>query len=144
MFYNKSINLALISLKTAIALDFINKLNSYKLYNFTPVEIDFEYILPRINEMSGVWVSDLRRVNVKTIGFFGHHVNKSKEFEEISKEGNVSAVIIAYTNFKTREEHKIGISKKGTVTLYDTFNQLEDELEIIMALYNDIIKKPAT
>ena len=143
LFYNRDLRLALLSVKSKIGLDFIDNLNKYKRHELVPIEIDFEYILPRITEMTGVWISKINHTNLKTAGYFGHHVNKSKEFEDAVKEGTVSSAQIKYISPLTQEEHTIGISKKGTITLYDTFNQIEDELEIVLSVYNNIIKKPA-
>ena len=94
--------------------------------------------------MTGVWVSKLNHANLKSAGYFGYHVNKSKEVEEAIKDGVLSSVQIKYIYPSTNEEHTILISKKGTITLYDAYNQIEDELDIVMSVYNEIIKKSAT
>lgn len=142
MFYNKNSKLIIISLKSDIALDFIKNLNQHRFFDLSPIKIDFKAIAPYITEMSGVWVSGLNRTHVKTVGYFGPYVNKSEEFIEASREGEVSSVQMQYVYPKTGEEHTINISQKGTITLYDNFERIEDELDIIISVYNNIIKLP--
>src|SRR5690606_10151826 len=143
LFYNPKIKIALMSVNSKIGLDFIQKLNNFNHHELNPIEVDFNYILPKITEMTGVWVSRINHANLKSAGYFGHHVDKSKEVEEAIKDGVLSSVLIKYISPTTKEEHTILISKKGTITLYDTYNQIEDELDLVMSVYNDIIKKPA-
>jgi hypothetical protein len=142
LYYNSNVKIALLSVGSKYGLDFIEKLNDYKHHEMTPIEVDFDYIRPKITEMSGVWVK-INQANLKSAGFFGYHVNKSKEVEEAIKDGVLSSVLIKYIIPSTKEEHSILISKKGTIVLFDTYNQIEDELDIVMSVYNDIIKKPA-
>lgn len=143
LYYSSNANLSIISLNTAIAKDFIKHLNESKEFDLNPVEVDFDYIAPLVSEMSGVWVSDLKRMHVKTAAYFGSYVNKSEEFIEAAKEGVVSSVQMKFIHPNTNEEHTIGISKQGTVTLYDSFERIEDELELVFIIFNELIKKPA-
>ncbi len=142
LFYSKGDKLAIIALKTDIALDYINALNQNGPYKMKPIEIDFKYIAPRITEMSGVWISGLNKKHVKTKGLFGDNVNKSEEFLEASQEGKVSSVQIKFVS-SSREEYSIGISKRGSITLYDKFALIEDELGVVKEVYDQLLKKPA-
>jgi hypothetical protein len=139
MYYCSNSSLALVQTKTEISLDFIKQLNDKGYYKLLPTEINFKAMAPFITEMSGVWISNLKRTHVKTAGFFGPHVNRSEEFKEAAGEGEVSSIQMNYLSPFSGEEHTIGISQKGSVVLYDRFQTITDELDLIINIYETLI-----
>lgn len=142
LFYDSQESLAVVSAKTDISIDYVKILSEYAPFKMEPIKVDFEKIAPLINEMSGVWVSGLKRMHLKTAGFFGPYVNKSNEFIEAAKEGDVSSIQMQYVSPRTDAEHTIGISQKGSIILYDSFKSIEDEIEMVQSIYFNIIKNP--
>ncbi|MDY7044390.1 hypothetical protein RVS70_09250 [Virgibacillus sp. M23] len=138
-YYNENINLAFIQAKTEISLDFIHKLNLTKNYEMGPVNIDFRKMIPHITEVAGAWIADLKRAHLKTAGFFGPNVHKSEEYIEAASEGDVSSIQMKYISQKTKEEHFVTISKKGSIVLYETFPTIEEEIDIVYEIYDKFI-----
>lgn len=137
--YNNPSNaLTLIQTKTDVALDFISKLSQTGEYNVEPVVVDFKSMIPHIDEVAGAWIADLKRAHLKTAGFFGPHVNKSEEYKRAAEEGNVSSISIKFTS--NSKEYTVLISGKGSIVLYDSFNTIEEELDLILQIYEQLIK----
>lgn len=135
MFKNNDI--ALISVRKEVALDFISHLSKTNLYDLTPVEVNFTNMYPLITEVSGAWIADLKRAHVRTAAFFGPNVNKSNDFLDAANEGNVSSIRI---NFVFRErEYSILISKDGIVVIQTHVDTFEDEIDLIMDIYEKLI-----
>lgn len=138
-YYRENKNLLYIQTKTEAALDYISKLNKTHEYGLDPVSVNFNKMIPHITEVAGVWIADLKRINLKTAGYFGPNVHRSEEYKEAAAEGNVSSIHIKYIGDKTRKEHYIVISNKGSVILYDSFQTLEDEIEIVTEVFEKFI-----
>lgn len=130
-YHNSNENLAFIRTKTEVALDFIEKLNTTGEYDLKPIEINFEKMIPHIDEIGGAWFANLRKAHLKSAGYFGPHVNKSEEYKEAAREGHVSSIQINYINRVNSNEYTVLISKKGSIVLYDRFETLEEELELV-------------
>ncbi|MBO8169305.1 MAG: hypothetical protein H0Z35_09005 [Thermoanaerobacteraceae bacterium] len=139
MYYNRNKSILLIQTKTDIARDYIRILNSSKAFDCQPVPIDFAKMYPLITEVSGAWIADLKRTYLKTAGLFGPNVNKSEEFKIAAEEGEVSSLQLQYVSKLTKEEHTIAISKKSSIVLYDTFDMIEDELDLVLDVYETLI-----
>lgn len=140
MYYDKDQRLALIGTKTDVAIDFIKKLSENGYHELHPVEINLALMYPLIMEIRGVWISNLNQTYLKTAGFFGPNVNKSEEFKQASEIGDVSSLRLVYVHPESGEELDVGISKKGSVTLYNTFDRVEDEIDVVLDIYNKLIK----
>lgn len=139
MYYQRHNKLALIQTKTEIALDYIKRLTQSNHFDIKPVNINFVKMYPLITEITGGWIADLNQTYLKTAGYFGPNVNKSEEFKQAAQIGEVSSLQIKFlSNFG--EELYIGISKKGSIILYDTFERIEDEINVVMDVYNKLIK----
>jgi hypothetical protein len=139
-YYNETENLTFIQTKTDAALDFVKRLNLSKHYNLEPVKIDFTKMYPLITEVAGAWIADLKRAHLKTAGFFGPNVHKSEEFIEAASEGNVSSIQMKFISDFTKEEYSVAISKRGTIVLYDTFDTIEKELDLVNEVFTRLIK----
>ncbi len=138
-YYDKSLNLCILQVKTDIALDYIDKLNTYSEYDLKAIEMDFSQMYSKLPYVSGAWVGQLKDTNIKTKGLFGNNVHESEEFKIAASVGKVSGLNLNFISQITNEEHYINISSKGSITLYDTFNTLQDELDIIMEIYKKLI-----
>ncbi|PID00804.1 hypothetical protein [Sporosarcina sp. P29] len=139
-YYNNENNLALIQTRTEAAIDFKKEINRTKEYNLSTVVMNFEKMIPLITEVAGAWIADLNRAHLKTAGYFGPDVHKSEEYKEAASEGNVSSIMMKYISQSTGNEHTINISKKGSLTIYDTLPTLEEELDIVNEIYLKLIK----
>lgn len=139
-YYSEELNLSLIQTKTDAAIDFSQKLNETEHYIFRPIELDFSKVIPHITEVAGAWIADLKKTNLKTVGFFGPNVNRSEEYKEAAAEGNISSLQIRYISSFDQREHYVGLSKKGSIILYTVLPTIEDELNLVLDIYNKLIK----
>lgn len=139
LYYNKDSSFCLIQTRTKVAIDFLKELNKTGDFDLQTVKIDYSKMYPIINEISGAWIADLKGDYLKTAGLFGHHVDKSEEFKQAAKEGEVSSLRLRFINENSKEEHAVGISRKGAIVLYDNFNQIEDEINLVIEIYNKLI-----
>lgn len=133
----KNDDIALISVRKEVALDFINHLSETGHYNLDPVEVNFTNMYPLITEVSGAWIADLKRAHVRTAAFFGSNVNKSTDFLDAASEGNVSSIRINFV-FRGRE-YSILISKDGIVVIQTLVDTFEDEIDLVMDIYEKLI-----
>lgn len=139
-YYCTDTNLTMIQTKTDVAIDFIQKLNETKEYDINPIEIDFEKMIPHITEIGGAWFANLKKAHLKSAGLFGPHVNKSEEYKEAAKEGNISSIQINFISGTNSKEYTVLISSRGTIVLYDTHETIEAEMELVKDIYNKLIK----
>lgn len=142
-YYNPINKLTLVGTKTEVSLDYIKKLNGTGYFDIKPVNINFEKMIPKIDEMNGAWFANLKKAHLKTAAFFGPHVNKSDEYKEAAKEGNISSINIYFINNK-KKEYSISISQKGSIVLYDHFATIEEELDLVLQIYERLIKPHIT
>lgn len=140
LYYSKDKELSLLQAKTEITLDFINHLNYSGYYSFNPIKINFVNMYPLITEITGGWVANLKKTFLKTAAYYGPNVNKSDEFIQAAKIGEVSHLQIKYVSPFSGEELTVGISSKGSVILYDSFERIEDEINIVLSIYETLIK----
>lgn len=138
-YFLEELNLVLVQTKGDAAIDFINKLNSTKSYDIQPVDMHFNKMIPLITEVAGAWIANLNRAHLKTAGLFGPNVHKSEEYIEAASEGNVSAIQMKYILDKSKVEYYVMISKKGSIVLYDTFDTIESEIELVYDVFSKII-----
>ncbi|MCL7871009.1 hypothetical protein [Bacillus altitudinis] len=138
-YFSPNDNLAFISTKTEASLDFMKYLNSSKHFKMEPIQIDFSKIYPLILEVAGAWIADIQKVHLRTAGYFGPNVHKSDEFKAAANEGNVSSVNIKFCSAIDNEEYQITISKKGSITLYDSFKSPFEELRLVLEVYNRLL-----
>lgn len=139
MYYKKDRNISLIQTKTDIGLDFIKTLTASDYYDIKAVNVNFVTMYPLITEITGGWIADLNQTYLKTAGYFGPNVNKSEEFKQAAEIGEVSSLLMKYVSPNSGEELTIGISKKGSVVLYDTFERIEDEIDVVLDIYEKLI-----
>ena len=52
----------------------------------------------------------------------------------------MSSLRLVYVHPESGGELDVGISKKGSVTLYNTFDRVEDEIDVVLDIYNKLIK----
>lgn len=138
-YYRKSEDLLFVQTKTKVALDFITRMNNTKKYILNPVNINFNKIIPHITEVAGVWIADLKKINLKTAGYFGPNVHRSEEYKEAAAEGNVSSIHIKYISDNNSREYYVVISGKGSIILYDSFETLEEEINLVNEIYHKFI-----
>lgn len=138
-YYNKSHETALIQVNSEVALEFVRELNTTHEFNLNPVKIHFDKIIPLLPEVAGAWIADLNRTHLKTAGFFGPNVHKSEEYKQAAAEGNISSLQMKYISNSNSQEHTINISKKGSLTIYDRLQTVEDEISLINDIYQKLI-----
>nr|WP_315058876.1 hypothetical protein [uncultured Lysinibacillus sp.] len=140
IYYSQKDQLCIIQSKSDIALSFIKELNKTPMFDLTPLEIKFEHIMSKVDEISGAWIAGLKGRHLNATGLFGVNVHKSPEYQDASSKGELSLIIIKYDNPVDQKEYSVGISHKGSIILYNKLETLQHELEFIYRIYNDLLK----
>jgi len=138
-YYNQKINLSIFQTKTDAAIDFTRLINDTGEFDLTPIEINFQKIIPLITEVAGAWIANLKRAHLKTAGYFGSNVHKSAEYKQAAEEGNVSNIQLKYISNKDSREYFVAISSKGSIILYDSLPTIEDEIELVYEIYSKLL-----
>jgi hypothetical protein len=141
-FYDEDSKVTLIRLNTDAAIDFMETLNNKKVYKLKRKEVNFPYIISKVHEVSGLWVSEINNVNLSSAGYYGKDVHRDEDVRDMIGNGEISYLQIKYTPFNGNEELTIGISKKGSVTLYNRLDNINDELEIVIDIYKKLLEIP--
>lgn len=141
-FHDEDSKLALIRLNSDAAIDFMETLNNKKVYKLKRKEVNFPYIISRVLEVSGLWVSEINNINLSSAGYYGKDVHRDEDVQEMIGNGEISYLQIKYTPINGNEELTIGISKKGSVTLYNRFDNIKDELEVVIDIYKKLLEIP--
>ncbi|MFY3790809.1 hypothetical protein ACOQFO_03725 [Ureibacillus sp. MALMAid1270] len=139
IFYNENLNLCIIQTKSEAALEFIRQLNSSNQFDLINCSIDFDKIIKRVPEISGAWIAGLKGQHLKTAGYFGPNVHLSPEYNDAIKRGEISAMSIKWID-KDHIEYCVTISKKGSITIYNNFDNHQQEFEFIIDIYLKLIK----
>ncbi len=137
--YNSNLDLLLIKLNTDASEDFVKLLNSTSLYKLESIEVDFSKIIPRVNEVSGLWISDINSMNLSSAGYYGNDVHKNSDVQSMLENGKISYIQIRHCPNPNEDEHTIGISKRGSLTLYNSYENEKAELSTVMDIYEKLL-----
>lgn len=140
LYYSQKDELCIIQTKSDISLSFIRELNKTKVFDLVPVEIKFENIISKVDEISGAWIAGLKGRHLNAAGLFGVNVHKSPEYIEASSKGELSLIMIKYDNPNDNKEYSVGISNKGSIILYSKLETLRHELEFVYRIHDDLLK----
>lgn len=94
-------------------------------------EVDFPFLVQRVDNVVGGWISDLPHTNVTSVGLFGDHVNLSDDFSRHQAVGSLRALYIHLVIDGI--EHRFLISRDRSVVIFQPGTIAED-LQTIMAL----------
>lgn len=137
-YYDKDNDIFMLAVKKKVAKSFLSELVREKkggqsLFSFSDIVVDFETIVAKADNLSGVW-AQVQRENVHSQAFYGENVNQDSEVKLILAEKKTSYVLFdAEVN---GNHHKIGITKEGNVIVH-TLPSNEDELVKIGFLIYD-------
>ncbi|MGE7947944.1 hypothetical protein [Lysinibacillus sp. NPDC093688] len=140
LYYSQTDQLCIIQTKSDIALSFIRELNRTQVFDLDPVEIKYENIMSKVDEISGAWIAGLKGRHLNAAGLFGVNVHKSPEYIEASSKGELSLIIIKYVNSSDQKEYSVGISHKGSIILYSKLETLRHELDFVYRIHEDLLK----
>ncbi|WP_459499869.1 hypothetical protein [Bacillus sp. C1] len=132
-FCNFEQELAFLRLNVDSSEEVIKTLNTQSSYKLTKINIDFEKIITKVPEISGMWLKVLNNLNLDSVAYFGKDVDRDPRVQEMVESGEVSYVQMRY--LKDGQEHKIGISKRGSITLYNSYKNIETELDMAWDIY---------
>jgi len=97
MFVDRKAKVLYCNASKATSRNLIDVLNeSSSRFRFDYFEMDFDQVKPRLNEISGIWVSNIQAANLNVMALFGKHVDQSEFFKQAQAIGIASALLIAY------------------------------------------------
>ncbi|WJE24511.1 hypothetical protein [Bacillus cereus] len=132
-FCNFEKELAFFRLNTDSSEEVIKLLNAQPNYKISKFDINFAKIITKLHEISGMWVKVDNNQNLNSAAYFGKDVDRDPGVQEMIENGELSYIQMKF--IKDGHEHKIGISKRGSITLYNNYQNLEAELEMIWDIY---------
>ncbi|MGG5340643.1 hypothetical protein [Enterococcus sp. AZ192] len=142
IYHDNNANVLLVSTKKDIAKSFLNEVskerkntknNKGKLFDFTPIPIDFNQIVAKAENLSGLW-SQVNRGNVHSQAYYGENINFDEEVQLTLKEKNTSYVLFE-SNIGGIYQ-KIGITKHGNVVLYNNFESEIQKIKTAFKVYD--------
>lgn len=132
----------LLSVKKDISNALIKELSkekhsNKKLYSFQQLNIDFDKIIKKAENLSGLW-AQIDRANVHSQAYFGDNINMDAEVKMVLKERKTSYVIFETSIGEI--DHKIGITKNGNIVLYNNFESEHEQIKIAYLVYEMFLK----
>ncbi|WP_283749587.1 hypothetical protein [Bacillus mycoides] len=136
-FCNLEQELAFLRLNTDSSEEVIKTLNEQKIYKLSKINVDFSKIITKVPEISGMWLKIYNSLNLDSAAYFGKDVDRDPRVREMIEKREVSYVQMKYV--KDLQEHTIGISKRGSITLYNSYQDIETELDIAIDIYKKLL-----
>lgn len=141
IYYEKNKRILILNVKKEIAKAFLKEISKEtkrknKLYHFQNLDINFDKVVAKAENLSGLW-AQVNRSEVETQAYFGDNINLDEEVKAILKEKKPSYVLLESTIGEFYL--KMGITKLGNIVLY---NDKKDEKKIIIdayAIYNHFL-----
>lgn len=148
IYYVKEINIFIFGSASKDAVNqFIDYVNTDKNsgLELEPIEVDFKALQPLIPVIIGVWFGDMNKQYLKTAGYFGNHVDRSKEFTEaIEGKAKISQLLFNY-EFKN-EFFTVAVTRKGAVVLYSRIKDektktpdIQSEIQLALQIFINFI-----
>ncbi len=142
-YYYKNDCLFVVNTSTDPAIDFLNVLNNENDSKVNIFNVDMEQLMKKLENVSGIWVSDIKTQNLSASGMYGYQVDKSTEFARIKEKGRVS-----YITFNENEIYNkplsIGITQNAAIIISNKLDKIEDGKQLAKEIFNrylaDIVK----
>ena len=105
------------------------------------ISIDYEAMLPFLPPITGAWFSELQLQYIRSAGYFGQHIDRSDQYKLAEAIGKTSVlyVNVAFPN-PSGPEYRVGITAEGSVTIDQTLELEEDELDLVCHVYDAYIE----
>jgi hypothetical protein len=127
-YYQKIINLLLLSGKKRDILDFCKKIHK-EILDFSTVEIDLKKLLILLPSISGVWFN-MPDGPIRASALMGSHIEDTNDFKKFCTTGDISTLSFYYE--KDKNLHPIMVTQDGTVVLQGNYAQKKDEIELVL------------
>ncbi len=137
IYHEASKNLLILAVKKEIAKAFLKeiskeKVRSQKLYDFDYLKIDFDKIVSKAENLSGLW-AQVNRTEVQTQAYFGENINLDDEVKLVLKEKDASYALFDSTIGNNYQ--KIGITKEGNIVIYEDHSEDQQLITNIYKIY---------
>ena len=89
-------NLILCKSSGSVAKDLIDDLNLNYPHSFRCdyLQIDFDKIRPKITELNGIWIGQIKQPNIDTLAMFGPDVDRSALYVTLKSIGHAASILI--------------------------------------------------
>jgi len=138
-FYSSESEIVIFQAAGATAKSAIKAINE-NTDKFELKEVPFNFSIANnyITEYKGAWFQDIN-ANLSSIGMRGQDVQDDEYFEIMKQQGSFSNISF---NFDYRHnKHQIMITKYSGVVLYNKYENIEIELDIVAKVFQQLIKK---
>ncbi|GED55437.1 hypothetical protein EDM54_02440 [Brevibacillus borstelensis] len=150
MYFVKELNILLVNAGKDTVKAFLERMkeDSQSGFKAETFEVDFNTVMQLIPVISGAWVAEIKKPNLRSAGFFGKSVDKNEEFKAAAQAGVVSSLMFEYSSSCWPYSLKIAITRNGGIVFYtraiDPKSRkifIDKEIEIATELFLKYIKK---
>ncbi|AOV07903.1 hypothetical protein [Sporosarcina ureilytica] len=138
-YYIKNDNLFIINTSTDPAIDFINKLNTQNGSNILTQNVNFEKLLKKLENVNGIWISDIKTQNLSASGLFGDQVDQSTEFDRIKEKGKISYITFTIENMYHRSL-SVGVTQNSAIIISNKLDKPGDGIEVAKKIFDTLLK----
>ncbi|MGX7108318.1 hypothetical protein [Facklamia miroungae] len=138
LYYLKNENIIIIRSQKDVAKEFLKELKEhYQHFDFDILNINIKEILSKVGELKSAWIN-VEKTGVNTESYHGIKVDDETDVIEAIDRNKATYVTFIYKFDKS--EIYCGISKKGNIVLYDDQLAPENQLKLLIRIYNSLIK----
>lgn len=100
------------------------------------MSIDFDRIRPQINELNGIWISQINQPNIDTLALFGLEVDRSQVYDALRTLGHAASILIRQQMGNSAVP--VIVSAKGSITFPQPAAE-EEQIDRALQLYNGLL-----
>lgn len=138
-FYIKNEKIFIVNTGTDPAIDFISILNTQNNSNISTANVDFDKLLKKLENVNGIWISNIKTQNLSASGLFGDQVDQSTEFDRIKEKGNISYVTFTIENVYHRPL-LVGVTQNSSIIISNKLDKPEEGIEVAKKIYDTLLK----
>lgn len=138
MFYFQDDNILFIRAQKDVAKNFLNYLSSsFPSFEYEIIEPNLKTIMAKVDGLKGAWIA-VRKDGVNTEAYFGSEVENDEDVRAGVNGGAATYITFIYTY--ANKQIYCGISKYGNITIYDDILLEEQKQDLMLEIYNRLIK----
>lgn len=138
-FYMKSEKIFIVNTGTDPAIDFISVLNTQNNSNILTASVDFDRLLKKLNNVNGIWISNIKTQNLSASGLFGDQVDQSTEFDRIKEKGSISYVTFTI-EYVYHKPLLVGVTQNSSIIISNKLDNPEEGIEVAKKIYDTLLK----
>lgn len=133
---SKNCKLFILSGKKRFVLDFCRISKNKNDIDFIVLNIDMGLLLSKLPHVKGVWFR-FQNGLVRASALMGSDLESTSDFQRFKNHGDISTLSFFYEY--SNAQHPILVTSDGTVVLYNTYQEISYELELVLEIYKELL-----